>query len=73
MRRKVSFLDVIQLLFQLNFYGKSRRARLARNPDMIRSLVDNAKSRLERIALLVQGNHLHDVGVSDPDGSGVGQ
>ena len=70
---KVSFLDIVQLLLQLYFYGKSGRARLARNSDVVCSLIDNPKSRLQGTAFLVQWHDLHDVGVSDPYSSGVSE
>ena len=70
---KVSPIDIVQLLLKLDFDGDGRRTGRAWNPDMICSLVDDAKSWLKRIAFLIERNHLHDVRVANADSSGVRQ
>ena len=65
MRCKVFALDIKKLLLKLDLDRESRRSDRARDPHMVRTLVHYAESRLERIAFLVQGHHLHDVRVAD--------
>ena len=73
MRCKVSPIDVIKLFFQLDFDGDSWRASRPWNPDMICPLVNDTESWLERVTLLIQRNHLHDIGVADTNCGCVGQ
>ena len=73
MRCEVSPIDIVELLFKLNFDGNCGRTGRAWDSDMLSSLVNDAKSWLQWITFFVKRDYLHDIRVAHPDSRGMGQ